>query len=76
MTIHYWCRHCGIDVGKIEHKQVESESLGFHQLDQNERTEMINYDEVGNIHVNTICEDCQEALERNPQFHENQTFIQ
>ncbi|UTW70567.1 DUF2757 family protein [Anaerobacillus sp. HL2] len=51
VTIQYWCRHCGIEVGKLEHNRIESESLGFHQLDQNERTEMIKYDEVGNIHV-------------------------
>ncbi|OIJ17546.1 peptide ABC transporter permease [Anaerobacillus alkalilacustris] len=76
MTIHYQCRHCGISVGKIEQNQIEAQKLGFHQLDQSERTEMIRYDETGDIHVDTICEDCQEALERNPHFHENQTFIQ
>lgn len=76
MAIHYWCRHCGVNVGNIEEKNLDSERLGFHQLDQLERTEMIQYDPNGNMHVNTICEDCHEALDRNPQFHEIQTFIQ
>ncbi|OIJ14462.1 peptide ABC transporter permease [Anaerobacillus arseniciselenatis] len=76
MAIHYRCRHCGFDVGKIEEHNLNSEQLGFHQLDSNERTEMIEYDDDGHMHVKTICEDCHEALDRNPQFHENQTFIQ
>ena len=76
MAIHYWCRHCGVDVGKLEQQQLESEKLGFHQLNTDERNDMIQYDLNGDMHVNTICEDCHEALMRNPHFHENQTFIQ
>lgn len=76
MAIHYWCRHCGIDLGKLEETNYQSEKLGFDQLNISERTEMINYDETGNMHVKTICEDCHEALDRNPSFHENDTFIQ
>ncbi len=76
MAIHYQCRHCGVDVGKIEESHLNSEKLGFHQLDHSERSEMIQYDEAGDMHVKTICEDCHEALDRNPQFHENPTFIQ
>ncbi|MCA1530915.1 DUF2757 family protein, partial [Bradyrhizobium yuanmingense] len=27
------------------------------------------------IHVKTICEDCQEALARNPEWHQYEKFI-
>jgi hypothetical protein len=37
---------------------------------------MIHYDEVGDMHVRAICEDCHDALMKNPQFHEYHTFIQ
>lgn len=53
-----------------------SESLGFHQLSDQERQEMISYNPNGDIHVKAICEDCQEALERNPDLHQHDTFIQ
>ncbi len=76
MAIHYRCRHCGINLGTLDTQNIDSQKLGFHQLDQAERIEMIQYDESGNINVNAICEDCQEALERNPRFHENNNFIQ
>lgn len=76
MSIHYNCRHCGVKIGSIDRMSIHSESLGFHQLNDEERKDMINYQENGDIHVKSICEDCQEALDRNPHFHENQTFIQ
>ncbi|WP_246946033.1 anti-sigma-F factor Fin [Bacillus pinisoli] len=75
MSIHYKCRHCGVSVGKIDTMSVDSQALGFHQLDDQDRMNMISYQNDGDIHVKTICEDCHEALERNPQFHEAETFI-
>ncbi|MGM0838768.1 MAG: anti-sigma-F factor Fin [Bacillota bacterium] len=76
MAIHYNCRHCGHRVGTIENRSVYTEHLGFHQLTDSERQEMIAYQQNGDIHVKTICEDCQEALERNPAWHETESFIQ
>lgn len=76
MALHYHCRHCGTKVGSLEKMSVYTESLGFHQLNEEERHEMIEYKANGDIHVKTICEDCQEALERNPHFHETDSFIQ
>jgi isocitrate dehydrogenase len=76
MALHYNCRHCGIKVGTIESASVFSEQLGFHHLSQEERQEMISYETNGDIHVKTICEDCQEALERNPEYHQLHRFIQ
>jgi hypothetical protein len=37
---------------------------------------MIDYLPNGDIYVKTICEDCQEALDRNPDFHQCEKFIQ
>ena len=76
MSIHYYCRHCGVKVGMIDRMSLYSEELGFHHLNDEERVDMISYEDNGDIQVKTICEDCQEALDRNPHFHENQTFIQ
>jgi hypothetical protein len=76
MTIHYYCRHCNVQIGEIEQSHINTEQLGFQQLNNQERMDMITYKEDGNIEVKTICEDCQEALERYPEFHSLQTFIQ
>jgi Protein of unknown function (DUF2757) len=36
---------------------------------------MVAYDVTGNIHITAICEDCQEALERNPDYHQYDFLI-
>ncbi|MCG8398634.1 anti-sigma-F factor Fin family protein [Bacillus atrophaeus] len=76
MALHYYCRHCGVKVGSLEQSLITADLLGFHHLTNEERNDMISYKDNGDVHVLTICEDCQEALERNPHFHEYQTFIQ
>ncbi|KAF1678532.1 anti-sigma-F factor Fin [Bacillus mexicanus] len=76
MALHYYCRHCGVKVGSLESSAVSTGSLGFQHLTNEERNDMISYKENGDVHVSTICEDCQEALDRNPHYHEHHTFIQ
>lgn len=76
MPIIYFCRHCNIQMGEVDSDHVESKSLGFHFLTDEERMDMIKYDSKGNVHVRSICEDCQEALERNPDYHSLNSFIQ
>lgn len=76
MAIHYNCRHCGVNVGTIDSSSLHSESLGLQFLTNDERKDMIAYQSNGDITIKTICEDCQEALERNPEFHQYEQFIQ
>ncbi|WP_088105935.1 anti-sigma-F factor Fin family protein [Halalkalibacter urbisdiaboli] len=75
MSIHYKCRHCGTSVGQLT-EHVDADALGFHHLDNEERTDMVSYEANGDIHVKVICEDCHEALTRNPEFYELESFIQ
>lgn len=75
MALFYHCRHCGTKIGKLDDISLHSEKLGFHKLTDQERMELISYDSSGDIHVTSICEDCQESLERNPAFYENDYLI-
>ncbi|KSU57829.1 peptide ABC transporter permease [[Bacillus] enclensis] len=76
MAIHYHCRHCGTNVGTISNMSVHSEQLGIHKLTEEERLNMVQYQDNGDIHVRTICEDCQESLQRNPDYHQLDYIIQ
>jgi hypothetical protein len=76
MSINYICRHCSHNIGKLEQKLASSTQLGFDHLNDQERIEMISYETNGDMTVKTICEDCQEALQRNPEYHQLETFIQ
>ncbi len=76
MAIEYRCRHCGDQIGKINQTYVDLEQLGLHTLSNEERQEMVQYLSNGNIEIRAICEHCEEALSRNPQYYEMDHFIQ
>ncbi|WP_335872099.1 anti-sigma-F factor Fin family protein [Bacillus sp. 2205SS5-2] len=69
MAIHYHCRHCGMNIGSLANSTFSTEQLGLHTLDAEERQEMVTYHQNGDIDIKTICEDCQESLNRNPDYH-------
>ncbi len=75
MPIHYHCRHCSTQMGTIDNISLETEQLGFHKLTDEERQEMVSYDSNGDIHIQAICEDCHEALQRNPDLHQYDYLI-
>ncbi|MCF6411919.1 anti-sigma-F factor Fin family protein [Pseudalkalibacillus salsuginis] len=76
MAIYYSCKHCGVHIGKLDVASVDSTSLGFDQLSDQERVEYISYGDQGDVRVKSICEDCYEMLRRNPDLHALDTFIQ
>ncbi len=75
MALYYYCRHCGVQIGKLENISLNSEKLGFDILTDEERKEFITYEPTGDIRVTSICEDCHESLVRNPAYYENDYLI-
>ncbi|WAA11362.1 anti-sigma-F factor Fin family protein [Fervidibacillus albus] len=76
MVIHYICRYCGKHLGKLEGTSFQSEQLGFHKLTEEERSDMIEHDQNGNLYVKTICEDCYESFQKNAKYYLNDYIIQ
>lgn len=74
--ITYFCRHCRNSIGSLSHDMVDTNVLGIEELSEQDRSEMIQHKENGDVHVQTICENCQNALESNPHYHELDFFIQ
>jgi hypothetical protein len=75
MAIHYHCRHCGMQIGSLNQISIDSERLGIHTLTDEERRDLIAYQSNGDIAVKSICEDCHESLERNPEYYQNEFII-
>ncbi|MBS4179729.1 anti-sigma-F factor Fin family protein [Lederbergia citrea] len=75
MPVHYYCRHCAAKMGTIEEASINSEQLGIHKLTNEERDEMVSYSSEGDIHIQAICEDCQEAFAKNPELHQYDYLI-
>jgi len=75
MAIHYHCRHCGVKLGTLTQFSIDSEQLGLHTLTDEERQDMVTYSSEGEIQIKSICEDCQESLEKNPEYYQNDFLI-
>ncbi|MFG6121013.1 MULTISPECIES: anti-sigma-F factor Fin family protein [Thalassobacillus] len=76
MSIIYVCRHCNNTVGKLEQEIADENMLGINHLTEQEREEMLEFHQNGDLRIKTICDNCQEALDQNPQYHELDFFIQ
>ncbi|MBM7573153.1 anti-sigma-F factor Fin family protein [Aquibacillus albus] len=76
MAIVYNCKHCNSLIGQLDQQMIDTQALGWNDLSVEDRNEMIQYKGNGDIHIKTICEDCQESLEKNPNYHELDYFIQ
>lgn len=75
MAIHYYCRHCHGNVGKLSKWEADLDQLGLNDLSSEERKEMMSYDSQGNIHVKIICEECENTLRENPDYHAYESFL-
>ncbi|MDG5789984.1 anti-sigma-F factor Fin family protein [Evansella sp. AB-P1] len=75
MAIHYYCRHCSKSIGKLSDWEADDQMLGFNQLTDEDRKEMIECDSQGHIQVKVICEDCERTLQENPDYHAFESFI-
>ncbi|WP_371069834.1 anti-sigma-F factor Fin [Sediminibacillus sp. JSM 1682029] len=76
MSLVYQCKHCGNEVGKLNQQELDEQQLGFDTLSQDEKREMIQYQANGDVHIKTICENCQASLEQHPHYHELDHFLQ
>ncbi|MFB4168692.1 anti-sigma-F factor Fin [Virgibacillus sp. JSM 102003] len=76
MSIVYKCRHCGQEIGKLDQQVVDTSMLGWNKLSAEDKQEMIQYQNNGDVHIKTICENCEESLGNHPQYHELDYFIQ
>ncbi|MUV38025.1 uncharacterized protein JNUCC1_01833 [Lentibacillus sp. JNUCC-1] len=77
MMIIYLCNHCGQEIGRLENSTVPDASmLGWDGLSQEDKQQMIQYQDNGDVHVHAICESCEESLGRHPGYHELDHFIQ
>lgn len=76
MSIIYKCRHCGLEIGKLDRQMIHESMLGWNQLSARDKKEMINYQKNGDVHIKTICESCEASLGQHPHYHELDFFIQ
>ncbi|WP_341280319.1 anti-sigma-F factor Fin family protein [Paenibacillus sp. FSL H8-0537] len=69
MAVNYICKHCRTAIGTIAGGgEITEQQLGFDFLTLEERSDIITYDQHGDVTVKVICDYCREALEANPEL--------
>lgn len=77
MAIVYKCRHCKHVMATLHHpEQFTLKQLGLEELSNEDKQEMIQHKRNGDLHIQIICESCEEMLKQNPHYHELDSFIQ
>lgn len=76
MSIVYKCKHCEQKIGRLEKLDAYQSKLGLDILSMEDQQEMIQHQANGDVHINIICESCEETLDAHPQYHELDFFIQ
>jgi len=75
MAIIYKCRHCHHEIGKITNQIVSSSMLGLDQLSNEEKQKMVQFKANGDMHILSICENCETSLSLHPNYYELEFFI-
>ena len=76
MSIVYKCRHCGHIIGRLDQQVVTTSMLGWDNLSPKDKERMIQYKENGDVHIQSICENCEDSLRQHPVYYELEYFIQ
>lgn len=75
MSIVYKCRHCGHRIGKVDQQIVSTSMLGWDKLSTQDKKQMIEYKENGDVHLKVICESCESTLHEHPDYYELDYFL-
>lgn len=71
MRFEYVCRYCKQPVGSIDHAAWSyddgAKELGITHLDEDHRREVVA-STPDQVHVQTVCEHCEEAVRMNPEL--------
>lgn len=76
MSIVYTCRHCAKKIGELDSESVNFSMLGIDELSTEEKHQIIQYENNGDLQINVICDSCHKILDKHPEYHELDFFIQ
>lgn len=68
MAVNYVCRHCKTPLGTLSGQAAAEAWTGFHFLTPEERSDIIAYNQNGDVTVKVVCDYCSEAIEANPEL--------
>jgi len=76
MPIRYKCRHCETEIGQLPFDRIDDQFLHKHELTQEDQHIYIKNGAEGDYTVQCICEECQDSLQKFPNYYALKKWIQ
>ena len=76
MAIRYTCRHCETEIGTLPFESVKETVLLLQKIDKGEVEHFLTYEKDGELTVRCICEQCEQSLQRFPDYYTLNKWLQ
>lgn len=76
MAIRYTCRHCDTEIGTLPFESAKETILLLQKMDEGEEERFLTYEQDGELTVRCICEQCEQSLQRFPDYYTLNKWLQ
>jgi len=76
MAIRYKCRHCETEIGTLPFESAKETILQLQKMDEGEEERYLTYEQDGELTVRCICEQCEQSLQRFPDYYTLNKWLQ
>lgn len=76
MPIRYKCRHCDTEIGQLPLDSIDEQFLLKNDITPEEQDTYIEHGSEGNYTIQCICEECQNSLQKFPNYYALKKWIQ
>ncbi|WP_342513932.1 anti-sigma-F factor Fin [Sporosarcina sp. FSL K6-1522] len=76
MAIRYTCRHCETEIGTLPFESAKETILLLQEMDQGEEERFLTCEKDGEFTVRCICEQCEQSLQRFPNYYTLNRWLQ
>ena len=76
MAIRYTCRHCATEIGTLPFESVKDTILQLQKADEGQEEQFLTYEKDGDLTVRCICEQCEQSLQRFPDYYTLNKWLQ
>lgn len=76
MAIRYTCRHCETEIGTLPFESAKETVLLLHKMNEAEAEHFLAYEKDGELTVRCICEQCEQSLQRFPDYYALNKWLQ
>ncbi|WP_438314086.1 anti-sigma-F factor Fin [Sporosarcina sp. FA9] len=76
MAIRYKCRHCDTEIGSLPFESAKETLQMLQRMDETEEEQFLMYEKGGAVTVRCICEQCEQSLEKFPNYYTLRKWLQ